>query len=64
LEGVGARRMALRLIALNALPEDPGLIPVTYIVAHTIYNYSSGAFSVFWPLQVPDTNAMHSHTGS
>lgn len=32
---VGSGAMALRLKALDSLPEDPGSIPSTYVVTHT-----------------------------
>ena len=35
-----ARDMAQWLQGLAALPEDPGLIPSTYVVAHTSINSS------------------------
>lgn len=49
-------RMAQKLRALAALPEDPGSILCT----HTLHRFTTDAF--FCPLRTPGTQAVHRYT--
>lgn len=57
---IGAREMAQQLRELDALTEDPSLIPNTHMTAlYRLHNFSSGDSDIpSWPLQASDRQTL------